>query len=754
VFCDLPAGPAIPHMILKVEIPERSVELDVNAFALASLGLTVERIGPRNSLGLLTIANTMDTINVGSLVESLDKLAADHVGRAVVRWTDSAAPLDREILSWLQQAAVQAGLAEVNDSRFPPVPGSIRELHLSQVPNGDESEDAESDDVDNPYYPGLENRLERVHNSDAAAIAAALRSAYEVLPLDELLQEMQKGSALTRAAAIAAGGGRLPSEQLSLLLGYADDSDPRLQQAALTALRHFGEQAAIDKLLHYLHKGAEPLATTATESLASSRYAAAHAALLDVLKNEPPESKRAIVTVLARYPRPIWSETIYEVVRNLEPGVGAEALRALVRIGHPKLLEVLEQALQNGDQELSSEAFQLLVSRTDAASEALALDYTLEWMKDAPPTQEMTNLLNRTRDPRAVPLLLQHFRQSDTNRSTIINTLALIGDQTVADIIVEKYEGLQNYEKTAALQALQQLRSPVFRKLAGQALLTSDSSLINAACQGLQAEASPEAVTLLAEAFATSSSPQAWSYISNALATLATSAARQALREARDSGIGDKRNLALNALQHMQRRSPGYQYVYRADQSVRQEKWDEAIAAFSMALKLDPDLTDAYVGRAGAYLRQKKYKEAREDYTKSLELDPYGSESVTGLAIVLVYEGNYREGIQFVEDAREKFANDHVYAYNTACVYGRAIEHLRSREASADRDKEIAELSQKAIAELKRSVDLGFQDFEWMRQDPDLVTVHDNPEFQALHSPTQSEEQEGQKDDGLIEDPF
>ena len=72
---------------------------------------------------------------------------------------------------------------------------------------------------------------------------------------------------------------------LPLLLDYADDKDPLVQQAALTALRHFGEPAAIEKLLHYLRKGVEPLATTAIESLASSRYAAAHDALLDVLDN-------------------------------------------------------------------------------------------------------------------------------------------------------------------------------------------------------------------------------------------------------------------------------------------------------------------------------------------------------------------------------------------------------------------------------------------------------------------------------------
>ena len=56
-----------------------------------------------------------------------------------------------------------------------------------------------------------------------------------------------------------------------------------------------------------------------------------------------------------------------------------------MRIGHPKLLEVLERSLREGDEQLRGEAFQLLVLRTDPASQSLALDYTLERLKVATP---------------------------------------------------------------------------------------------------------------------------------------------------------------------------------------------------------------------------------------------------------------------------------------------------------------------------------------------------------------------------------
>lgn len=37
-----------------------------------------------------------------------------------------------------------------------------------------------------------------------------------------------------------------------------------------------------------------------------------------------------------------------------------------------------------------------------------------------------------------------------------------------------------------------------------------------------------------------------------------------------------------------------------------------------------------------------------------------------------------------------------------------------------------------ALAELRRAVQLGYRDFDWMLQDPDLETIKHHPEFQRL----------------------
>ena len=45
------------------------------------------------------------------------------------------------------------------------------------------------------------------------------------------------------------------------------------------------------------------------------------------------------------------------------------------------------------------------------------------------------------------------------------------------------------------------------------------------------------------------------------------------------------------------------------------------------------------------------------------------------MGICQVMEGEVETGIKTIEDSRSKLNDDLVFAYNAACVYGRALEH-------------------------------------------------------------------------------
>lgn len=722
-FPDLPAGNHVPKMTIKLKIGDQTPDLDVTASQRELLAMGVERLGPARCLALLTLAGTLNTVNVGSFVEELDKLASDKASRIVVRWVDGSATPDPLIVNWLQNSANAVGRQQVGEMQFPSIPATIRELHLANLPSA------------NAVNYG--NAAPRIHKSDADAMLAALSSVYEMLPRDQVLEAVQTGQRLERASALAGGGGRLDTEHLPLLLKLADDNDPVLQQAALTALSHFGEAPAIEKLLTYVRKNVEPLSSAAIGALAGSRFAAAHDALLDVLKNEPPESQKKIVKLLARYPRPVWSEIIFQFVKDPRSGLNVEALNALVQVGHPQLLSVLEEALKGTDANLRNQAFTLLANRGDRASEELALTFTLEQLKSSPPTPDMLNLLNRVKDKRAVPLLLAKFNNTQ-NKAGVIQTLALIGDQETAATLVEKYPTLQSHEKGELLKALQKLNSPKYRELAKQALVTPDASLVNAAVQGLQEEGGPEVVKLLTEALETGGNSTTWSYVCNALAMLGSPPARAALVMARDSDNQEKRNLATNALTLLRQRSPGYQYVNAGMAFSRQQEFAKALEQFDMAIKLDPDLLEAYAERGNILLQQEKPAEAAKDFAKAHALDPLNAQALTGVCVTLVMEGKYVEGVKKINDARGTIPNDNLFHYNAACVFGRAIEHLRKDEQKnvPDRDKLIQQYTDSALADLRKSIEHGFDDFDWMKKDPDLKSLHNNDDFKKLADQT------------------
>jgi len=295
---------------------------------------------------------------------------------------------------------------------------------------------------------------------------------------------------------------------------------------------------------------------------------------------------------------------------------------------------------------------------------------------------------------------------------------------------------LQVGEKGEVLKLLVKLDQPSFRQLAAQALQAGDGGLVGYAVQGLQEDGSSEAVKIMVDALETSPNSFTWSYLSNALAGAGTATARAALLKARDTGNAEKRNFAVNALRMLQQRSPGYQHVFQAHQLAQSQKYKEAVEQFDMAIQLDPNLSDAYAGRGHALLHLEKPAEAGKDFAKAFEHDPYNGLALTGLCLVMVMsDGKPDEAVKKLEEARSKFPNDPVFNYNAACVYGRSYEHVAKDEKGADRDKRLEQFKQAALADLKKSIELGFQDFALMKTDPDLKPFHELPEFQELAKP-------------------
>lgn len=108
--------------------------------------------------------------------------------------------------------------------------------------------------------------------------------------------------------------------------------------------------------------------------------------------------------------------------------------------------------------------------------------------------------------------------------------------------------------------------------------------------------------------------------------------------------------------------------------------WDNAISEFTKAVDIDTRYAAAYANRAVAYMQQRKYNKALDDLKQAESINP----------------------------------DDKMIHYNYVALY--------SLQNQLDR----------ALDSLDRALDRGFNNYDALRNDPDLNNVRAHPEFRAV----------------------
>jgi serine/threonine protein kinase/cytochrome c-type biogenesis protein CcmH/NrfG len=223
-------------------------------------------------------------------------------------------------------------------------------------------------------------------------------------------------------------------------------------------------------------------------------------------------------------------------------------------------------------------------------------------------------------------------------------------------------------------------------------------------------------------------------------------------------------------------------------------KWiDRGLAACDRATALAPDLPEVLVARARIFYAQKKFDEAVQSALQAIERknDTDGSWNILGRAYFA--SGRFEEAAALTERALEANGDD----YNTYPPYDQALERLgRKKEAEHLRERVVKVLRQQlelvpedvrarillatylaytqkdeeesirhlqtaialrpgdpntiynaactyavlgkkaeALDTLKKSFAAGYGNADWAANDPDLICLHDDPEFQKLIHP-------------------
>ncbi|MCA9015969.1 MAG: HEAT repeat domain-containing protein, partial [Planctomycetaceae bacterium] len=614
VLSDLKSPSRIPEIELRTQVNGQPLQLNINRFELGKLQHTVELMGPGKCLAKLDIRGELNSINVGNLIQEIDQLSTRKIKRFVIHFPNPDPDIDLGVKQWLPRAAEMIGTDSLVEPRFPAFPATIAELHLS----GEVFKDVK------PRYPTI-MPTQFAHETEAAAIHAALDSAMSLLSREKVAEQIRTGPPAVQVAGLISGGPQLTNAELPLVLELTAHQNEEIQLAALYALRYLGDPRAFERLTQVAQTYPGPQYEMAIASLAESRFAQGQQVLLKLLQQHPPESQKVIIGIIAQSPRPQWGAAIYEFLASDNLELRKAAIKALVLNGHPKLFDVLAEALSSPHADLREVAFKELIKRKDSASETLAIDYVLAQLQQTAPTQEMLTFIDRLKDPRAIPLLFQHLHDSKLDvgmRIIVLKTLASIGDQTIDEKFLKFYPQANANEKLLILASLQKVESPHYFKLAAQALNAEDPSIVNGVISGLRSSSSIEAVTLLKNALQKTDQSATWSGIYSALISIGTPEARQAIMGARYSGnIDSKKQAAHAALANIYRNSPGGQYFRKGELDEKKNDWQSAIEEYQTAISIDSQLVPAYLGIVNAKTKLKQYEEALQYADQGLKID-------------------------------------------------------------------------------------------------------------------------------------
>jgi tetratricopeptide (TPR) repeat protein len=147
----------------------------------------------------------------------------------------------------------------------------------------------------------------------------------------------------------------------------------------------------------------------------------------------------------------------------------------------------------------------------------------------------------------------------------------------------------------------------------------------------------------------------------------------------------------------------------------------DSAAALEKAIELVPEFLQAYDDLSNVYERlgeQKKFDDLMhkvlEIYPGYLAQHPDDAYRRMAYAVNLTYLGRFDEARVEGEKALEFVAGDPIMMYYGACLYARLHEPKR------------------AVQWLKNAVDNGYENFEWIKRDPDFDSIRNEPEYSDL----------------------
>ena len=112
-------------------------------------------------------------------------------------------------------------------------------------------------------------------------------------------------------------------------------------------------------------------------------------------------------------------------------------------------------------------------------------------------------------------------------------------------------------------------------------------------------------------------------------------------------------------------------WMIRGNDSFDQEKFEESLVAYNLALKIDPRNKSAMVGRGASLGALGKHEEALKVFEKTLKFDPTYDVALRNKGLSLIQLERYREAIGFFNRALRLNPKDHSARYYKGVAYAK-----------------------------------------------------------------------------------
>ena len=184
---------------------------------------------------------------------------------------------------------------------------------------------------------------------------------------------------------------------------------------------------------------------------------------------------------------------------------------------------------------------------------------------------------------------------------------------------------------------------------------------------------------------------------------------------------------------------------------LKQGRLDEAIAEFQRALELDPSYAPASFNLAYAYERRDRIDDAIAQYKKGIQLEPGNVMGLNNLGVLYDKKGLYDEAIAAFEQALKTDPSNSIVQKNLANSRKNKdiIKERETRIADARKQAEAQpkdpyaaynvcrvyaalDMKEQAFEWLGKAMQLGFDDIRFLREDPALADIKNDPRFKGL----------------------